>query len=180
MGVKIENTEIVVKKIKNVFSAAKLKKLIYETAADLRNMIHERSMEGRGLKGGFKSYSTKPYYRPRDIRPAAKGGRRKHIKTGQPLKTVFYEGGYRQFAALTKGNTVPNLSASGAMFRDMQAQAAERLSALVGFDKEAESFKAFINNEIRPFFGATKKEEKELLKAANARFNLLLANEGLA
>ena len=178
MGIEIENTEIVTK-IKKVFNKTALKKIIYGAAADLRNVIHERSMKGRGIRGGFREYSIKPYYRSRDIRPAAKGGRRKSIKNGAPMKTVFYEGGYKQFAALTKGGTLPNLSASGAMFRDMQASAISGLSALVGFSKETEGNKAFANNEIRPFFGATKKEKKELIKNAGKKFSALLAKEGL-
>ena len=139
------------------------KQVIFKAAVEARNMIYLRTVQKHiGLEGPFEKYSTTPYYRPKKMRPVGKGGRRKHIKTGRPLKSVFYQGGYRQFAALTKGSSRVNLSATNMMFNSMQAIMMGPLESAVAFTRRSEAQKAWIVNQRRPFFGLTPEEAQRI------------------
>ena len=167
------NADVVFKRVKKIFYPSNLEKALYGAASDLRNMIEARTKKGEGLRGDFKEYSTKKYYRSVKLRPKAKGG-----KPSKTKKSIIYEGGYRQFAALTKGSETPNLFASGNMFRAMQAQAVSAIKSQIGFLKREEAKKALINNEERPFFGVTREELLKLNGYFNAYFGRLIRLAG--
>lgn len=168
MAIEVIGGKLLIDKYEKFVKSIITEKVPFQLASDLRNMIVQRSKKGVGLKGGFKPYSTHPYYRSkRGIRPVAKGGR--PSKTG---KTVYYEGGYRAFAAATKGTTTPNLFASGAMFKSMQARPLTKYQAQIIFTNDIQARKAIQNNETREFFGATEQEKKVLTNS----FNLLIKN----
>lgn len=144
--------------------------ILAKIASQVRNMIVERTL--RGVSAGlvkFKPYSTKPLYIPKDHRPSPKGGRRQSL-SGKPMKTVFYEGGYQQFAASTKGSATPNLFATGDMFRAFQAASrGNALQATIEFTRRFPALKAAANNVKRKFVGIHKGRELPLINRMFAR-----------
>jgi len=152
-----------------------------KVAADARNLIEKRTLGGKDVYGNaFKTYSSKPYYRPADARPKGKGGRTTHKKTGSKLQTLVYDEGYGEFKRLTTGDDTPNLFASGDMMRSMQAQEDTPTRARVAFTRRLPAVKAFINNAERTFMGIDSKKEEPLLhNAANALVKRLIREAGL-
>jgi len=144
--------------------------ILSKIASDVRNMIVERTL--RGVSADlvkFKPYSSKPLYMAKDHRPSPKGGRRRSL-SGKPMKTVFYEGGYREFAASTKGNATPNLFATGDMFRAFQASGkGDALKATIEFTRRFPALKAAANNVKRKFVGVHKGRELPLINRMFAR-----------
>lgn len=165
MAIEVIGVKLLIDKYEKFGRSIMTEKVMFQLASDLRNMIVKRSLRSQGLKGGFKQYSTHPYYRTKRLRPVGKGGR--PSKSG---KSIFYEGGYRAFATATKGSAQPNLYASGAMFKSMQAQPLSKNEAQIIFTNEAQAKKAIINNKSREFFGATNEEKKTLTNS----FGLLI------
>lgn len=149
--------------LKQLEGALRRSNAIFKAAADARNMIQQRNLSGRDMNGRpFKPYSTLPIYIDINSRPKPKGGRRRHEKTGKPMKRVFYEGGYAQFAAQTKGSVRPNLFASGDMMRAFQAQKISSKKAQVGFTRRHPAEKAIANSGKRPFVGLTARETDKI------------------
>jgi len=155
--IKIEGGKLLIDRISKFAKTLNDGKIPFVLASDLRNMIEKRSLSETSLKNKFRAYSTTPYWRTKKLRPVGKGGR--PSKTG---RSIFYKGGYRDFAAATKGGTTPNLFASGQMFRAMQAQPVNNAEAKIIFIRDAEAKKAIINNQTREFWGAKKEEQKKL------------------
>lgn len=134
--------------------------LVGKIAADARNIIQQRTLKGKDVNlNNFKPYSTRPIYIDLDHRPKPKGGAPTKGK-----KSRFYEGGYRQFAAATKGSARPNLFASGAMFRAFQAMPKGRRRSEIGFTTRRQAIKAVENQETRPFVGINRNIEEPKLQ----------------
>jgi hypothetical protein len=134
--------------------------LVGKVAADARNIIQQRTLRGKDVEhNSFKPYSRKSIYIEKTHRPKPKGG--EPTKGG---KARFYEGGYRQFAAATKGSARPNLFASGAMFRAFQAMPKGRRRAEIGFTQRRQAIKAAENQETRPFIGIHRNIEEPKLQ----------------
>lgn len=137
-----------------------------------RNIIVNRTLSGKDVDGNdFKDYSTKPIYIPKDHRPKPKGGRK--TKGGE---SVFYEGGYAEFASATKGFNDPNLYGAGDMMRAFQVKSISDKKATVHFTKTQEALKAIANNATRQFVGintATElpKLQKQFLGLVNRELN---------
>lgn len=137
--------------------------LVGPVAADARNIMVERTLAGKDVDHRpFKPYSRDPYYRSKNLRPVAKGGRKTRKDTGGRLKTVAYDGGYAQFAANTKASATPNLSASGEMLRAFQSRSISNTRALVSFIRKREAAKALGNAKKRRMVGIHKSEERRL------------------
>ncbi len=160
--VDIVGVDVVLKKFDQLRVKVQEGQIPFLLAGDLKNMIQKRSKEGQGLDGAFDSYSTTPYYRDAKERPVGKGGRRTS-KSGRPMQTIFYEGGYKQFAELTKGTgSQVTLHASGAMFRNFQPTLVSKDVAKIMFNSSREMFKAIYVNRQRPFIGARQAERVRL------------------
>lgn len=134
--------------------------LVGKVAADARNIIQQRTLKGKDVEHhNFKPYSTKPIYIDKTHRPRPKGG-----EPTRGGKSRFYEGGYRQFAAATKGSARPNLFASGAMFRAFQVMPRGRRRAELGFTQRRQAVKALENQETRTFIGIHRNIEEPKLQ----------------
>lgn len=168
-AVEIEGVEALVKKMKRLKGRIIEGRIPFLLAGDLRAMIEQRIKKGQGLRGGFADYSTTPYYRSAKELPKGKGGRRVS-KTGKKMKSIFYEGGYKQFAALTKGSSTPDLIASGEMLRAFQPQVVDKNTARLMFTRQSQALKAAYANARRPFIGATRRMRARL----NRRFDGIL------
>lgn len=98
---------------------------------DAVSMIEARTGLGRNETGGsFPPYKERgTYYAPTTRRPAGypmpSGGRTTHKLTGQPLKTVAYDGGYGAYKAAIGRGIIPQLSVSGEMLGDMVVRGAD-------------------------------------------------------
>lgn len=136
--------------------------IAFTVAADAVVRIKRRVARGVGLKGRFDPYSTHPYYRDKKERPIGKGGRGRSRRKGKEMSTRFYEGGYAQFAAATKGTKTVNLSATGGMLRSLQAMSAGKNKATLSFLSPGESLKALYVHRRRPFFGFTPGEKRAI------------------
>jgi hypothetical protein len=161
--IKIDGGKLLIEKFEKFAKSLQKGKIPFLLASDLRNMIEKRSLQGKGLKKKFEAYSSTPYWRSRKLRPVGKGGR-----PSKTARSIFYKGGYRDFAAATKGHTRPNLFASGQMFRAMQAMPVNDNEAKIIFTRDAEAKKAIINNQTREFWGANKKEQQILTNSFTA------------
>ena len=156
--------------------------IAFKLAGDARALIESRTFKGMDVNyADFPEYSTKPYYRPKKERPIGKGGRRKSKINGQALKTIAYDQGYKQFAASTKGHTIPNLFASGEMFRALQTKSlAGGQKARLHFTRTWPARKAIINNARRTFMGINEQFELSFLeKNAQKIVNRLIKENGL-
>jgi len=172
-------TDILLKKLGHLRSEVDNGNLPFLLAGDLRVMIERRNKHGQGLLGAFKQYSQTPYYRNPKDRPQGKGGRRQDKRSGRLLKSIAYDGGYKQFAALTKGGSTPNLSASGAMMRAFQPIKVNKQMAKLMFTRQREAFKALVNNADRRFVGATRGERHKLSRSFADLLNILTCRVGL-
>lgn len=156
--------------------------IVLEVASDARNIVVKRTE--RGIDADFKkfkAYSAEPIYISKKHRPKPKGGRRtsqqgrkilksgKLSKRGRTMKTVFYEGGYAQFARETKGSDTVNLFATGSMFRAFQARSRSSKRASVLFIRNNEALKAMANNAVRKFVGINFRKELPILQASYER-----------
>lgn len=147
--------------------------IIGRVAAVGRNIITERTLAGKDVDlRPFQPYSRKPYYRSTSERPKAKGGRRRHKRSGKPLATVVYDEGYAQFAANTKASGNPNLFATGSMHRAFQSRSITSRRAVISFLRKQEALKALGNARIRRMVGFHPRREVPRLAAL---FNRQLA-----
>lgn len=148
-------------------------------AGDLKILILNRLKKGMGVFEKFEPYGTEPYYRDKSQRPIGKGGRRK-TRTGKTMATIYYEGGYKQFAAATKGSSTVNLIASGAMIRDMQAAVVNSNTARIVFNQQREALKALQLTRIKgAFMGANPLEQEKLSSNVVKIVNRLTKQLGL-
>jgi len=175
----IKGADVLIKKLGKLKQHIDHGKIPFLLAGDLRAMIESRSKKGQGLRGGWPEYSTAQYYRSKKTRPIGRGGRRVSKKNGRALKTIAYDGGYKQFAKLTKGSSRPNLSANNDMFRAFQAMNINKEKAMLHFVKQKEAFKALVNNRRRPFVGATKRERAKLNRTFAGLLNTISRQAGL-
>lgn len=163
-------------------AAAALKKapIVREIANEGRNMVIQRTLAGKDVKlKKFAPYSTKPIYLPINHRPKPKGGVRRKRK-GKLAKSVFYEGGYAEFAKATKGSVKVNLNASGRMLGAFQVQKVRKRSATLGFNRREEARKASALSKKRPFVGISSERELRFLeKIAERRINETIKRFGL-
>lgn len=140
--------------------------IVGRVAADARNLVVQRTLHGFDQEyAEFAEYSEEPIYMSKKRRPVPKGGRRRSKKGDRALKTVFYERGYREFAAATKGSDRPNLFASGAMLRSFQAQQRSATRAQVGFTQRLQALKALGNQAKRKFAAVNVEREMPVLQA---------------
>ena len=156
--------------------------IAFKIAGDARALIESRTFKGMDVDYvDFPGYSTKPYYRSRKERPIGKGGRRKSKIGNLPLKTIAYDGGYKEFAASTKGHTTPNLFASGDMFRSLQPKSFESgRKARLRFTRTWPMFKAMVNNARRRFLAINEEIELPFLeKNAQKMVNRIIKKSGL-
>jgi hypothetical protein len=110
---------------------------IAELAGKGRALIIARTQAGKDADGAaFQEYSRKTYYAPiKDgQRPAGypkpSGGRTEHARTGKPLETVAYDGGYGEYKRGIGRSGKVDLTVSGQMlnaiaFRVQSAKVAE-------------------------------------------------------
>jgi len=162
--------EKLLKKFKRLRAQFPGKELMGQLASNARNIIYQRT--GRGIDVRFQSfpaYSTTPYYRPKKERPIGKGGRRKSKITGKQMATIFYEGGYKEFASATKGNSNVTLMATNEMFRSFQAKLVTSDMAIVGFNRALQVKKALTLTARKGKFVGLHKKEKEILESRASR-----------
>jgi len=136
MDVKVDtNAKEIGKRIKKKGKAlsASFKRALSITAQAGVNIIEARTSKGDGFKGGkFEGYSTK----------------------GK-------NGGYAGFRERKGRGLTPDLQFTGQMLSSMTSRASSK-QAEIFFARATESKKAAMNNKTRPFFGFSKREEKQL------------------
>ena len=136
MDIKLDtNAKEIGKRIKKKGKAlsASIKRALSITAQSGINIIEARTSKGDGFKGGkFEGYSTK----------------------GK-------NGGYAGFRERKGRGLTPDLQFTGQMLSSMTSRASSK-QAEIFFTRATESKKAAMNNKSRPFFGFSRKEEKQL------------------
>lgn len=122
------------------------KKLMHDIGQAVRATVYHLTSQGKDYRGkAFARYSTKRMYVPLDHKPKPKGGRRKHLKTGRPLKTVAYDLGYRQYRVAHGRSTKPDLQFTGKMLSAFQIVKVSQNRVKLGFVNKQEEAKAIGN-----------------------------------
>ena len=112
----------------------------------IQNAIKDRTRKGKSVKGGgFKPYSTKPYFF--------------NIGSERNPKYKTFQGGYKAFRAYKGRTTTPNLFFSGQMLGNMTFKKLSSTKGQVFFPNRTQNIKAFFNDQTRPFFSVNRKEE---------------------
>ncbi len=166
IGLKVEGIERITANFNNLERLLKSSRALLETAQDVRNIVVKRTLKGLDVDlNPFKPYSNTPLYVPLTHRPTPRGGRRLS-KSGKPMKTVFYEGGYAEFSRAVKGEGKPNLFATGDMFRAFQVQKRQirGTRAFILFTRRFPAIKAAANNARRTFVGLNKAKELPIVQ----------------
>ena len=170
LSVKVSGTGEVRASFKHFEKFLKDSKLVLQTAEEVVKIVKGRTLKGLDVNlRPFAPYSSDPLYMPLNHRPKPRGGRRNRIRgknAGKPMKTVFYEGGYAQFARETKGEGAPNLFATGDMFRAFQRQKTQvrGTRATIGFTRREAAAKAAGNNRKREFVGINIGQELPIIQ----------------
>lgn len=121
--------------------------MIVALAGKARSWVIARTSKGEGPGGKpFSSYKTGIYYAPIAKRPPGypkpSGGRRKHLRTGKPLKSVAYAEGYAGYKAAIGRGKKPQLSVSGKMLGAIQIATISTQEAHLFFASREEAAKA--------------------------------------
>lgn len=161
---KIENTDLKNKQLNKLINFLRKERIVEKVATNALALIKSRTLAGVDVNyQTFVPYSTKPIYMPQNHRPRPQGGRRE-TKTGKKMKTVYYQGGYAEFAAATKKASHPNLFASGMMFKALRVKGLGTFRAKVHFVRKHEAIKAAFNQRKRTFMGINKEKELPVLQ----------------
>ena len=128
---------------------AGIKLALSRTAQVGINIIQDRTAEGQGYKGKFKAYSG---YR----RGKSSKGYAKAKKSGWPKSKDR-----SSFSGDASG--IVNLNVTGKMTGGMTSKA-NSSRAVIFFTNPKITERAMINDSIRPFFGFSRLEEKQLAK----------------
>ena len=135
--------------------------------AQVSALVVRTFQQGKGIDGRkFKKYSTTPMsVSKRFARLAPKGGRRS--RTG---KSVYYEGGYRQYkkesrtGGVKSGRSPANavdLTLSGQMMRSFKVLRHNSRRATIGLTGHARIYGAYVNKS-RPWIGLSRNDRKYL------------------
>jgi len=151
------------------------KKLMKNLGDGVRATTIKETTAGRDYRGRkFKGYSTKRIYVPRNHKPRPKGGRRKRLDGKGTMKSVAYDGGYREYRkAHGRSATKPDLIFTGKMLGAFQIVKLTDTKVRLGFVSKAEQAKALGNitgkrgnlpgkRNPRVFVGVGPKHEKAI------------------
>jgi len=122
-------------------------KLMQQIGNDVRATVIKKTSEGRDYLGRkFKAYSTRRIYVSKTHKPKPKGGRRKRLRGSAPMKSVAYDGGYKQYReAHGRSADVVDLTFTGKMLGAFQIVRLTPKSVRLGFVSKSEQAKALGN-----------------------------------
>lgn len=158
----LEDPADALKKFRLQMPASGDPRVVVNLAGVGRTVIQTRTLKGIGSGGkAFAPYSTKPYYAPIDRRPPGykkpTGGRTTSLRTGKPMKSAYFEGGYGQYHAAQGFGSKVTLSNSNKMLASIQIAASSPVVATLFFAGREEAAKAHghefgTTTTKRPFF----------------------------
>ena len=130
-----------------------IKKALMQTAQFGTNIILDRTEQGFGYEGRFKSYSAA--YRAQKSKGWSSS--KASAKNYRPA-----------FGGDSSG--VVNLNVTGKMLASIKSKYVSKGVAEIYFSRANEAKKAAFNNELRPFFGFNVQEQNRLAKFFQGRF----------
>ena len=130
----------------------------------IRVFDEKKAVDGRSLTD-HKPYSTKPIYIDKNARPVPRGGRATE-------KSMYFEGGYREYKAKRHGSSEVSFIGSGDLRRGIHLSRIENDSASMAMSNTSKIYGLALN-EDRPWWGFSDEDRRhirahfrEMLKAA--------------
>ncbi len=122
----------------------------------------KKAVDGRSLTD-HKPYSTKPIYIDKNARPVPRGGRATE-------KSMYFEGGYREYKAKRHGSSEVSFKGSGDLRRGIHLSRIENDGASIRMSNDSFEYGLFLN-ETRPWWGFSDEDRMHI----RTRFREMMA-----